>query len=59
MARSGDGTIAKALDVLDHVAAFARPVRFSELLPACALPKATLYRLVQTLVGAGDVAIRR
>lgn len=53
MARSGEGTIAKALDVLDHVAAFARPVRFSELLRTCELPKATLYRLVQTLTNEG------
>jgi DNA-binding IclR family transcriptional regulator len=46
---TGEGTIAKALDVLDQVAAFARPVRFSELLAESPLPKATLYRLVQTL----------
>lgn len=50
---TGDGTIGKALDVLDRVAAFARPVRFSELLSDSALPKATLYRLVQTLTAQG------
>ena len=29
---TGDGTVGKALDVLDRVAAFERPVRFAELL---------------------------
>ena len=46
---SGDGTVGKALDVLDRVAAFGRPVRFSELLETAPFPKATLYRLLQTL----------
>lgn len=50
---SGEGTIAKALDVLDRVAAFERPVRFSELLAVMSLPKATLYRLVQALTAQG------
>ena len=45
----GDGTVGKALAVLDAVAAFERPVRFSELLDGSPFPKATLYRLVQTL----------
>ena len=49
----GDGTIAKALDVLDQVAEFERPVRFSELLAESPIPKATLYRLVQTLTSQG------
>ncbi len=47
--QSGDGTVGKALDVLDRVAAFGRPVRFSELLADAPFPKATLYRFVQTL----------
>ncbi|MDE0588601.1 IclR family transcriptional regulator [Halocynthiibacter sp. C4] len=46
---SGDGTVGKALEVLDMVASFERPIRFSELLEASPYPKATLYRLVQTL----------
>ena len=50
---TGDGTIAKALDVLDQVAAFARPVRFSELLTESPMPKATLYRLMQSLTNQG------
>ena len=48
-----DGTVGKALDVLDRVAAFDRPVRFSELLATSPFPKATLYRLVQTLTSQG------
>lgn len=47
--RSGDGTVGKALEVLDAVAAFGRPVRYGELLERLPFPKATLYRLVQTL----------
>lgn len=48
-----DGTVGKALSVLDQVAAFGRPVRFSELLDASPFPKATLYRFLQTLVHQG------
>jgi DNA-binding IclR family transcriptional regulator len=55
-AQPGDGTVGKALDVLDQVAAFGRPVRFSELLDRSAFPKATLYRLVQTLTSQGMLA---
>lgn len=54
--REGEGTVAKALDVLDRVAAYGRPVRFSELLPESPFPKATLYRLVQTLTRQGMLA---
>ncbi len=61
-----DGTVGKALDVLDSVAAFGRPVKFSELLETSPYPKATLYRLLQTLTrqnllshdtGAGTYAL--
>lgn len=45
-----DGTVGKALDVLDIVSGFGRPVRFSEVLDIAPYPKATLYRLLQTLV---------
>lgn len=48
-----DGTVGKALDVLDQVAAFGRPVRFTELLEASPFPKASLYRFVQTLTNQG------
>ena len=47
--KSGDGTVGKALEVLDQVASFGRPVRFTELLEQSPYPKATLYRFVQTL----------
>jgi IclR family transcriptional regulator, KDG regulon repressor len=46
---SGDGTVGKALAVLDQVAAYGRPVRFTELLLGSEFPKATLFRLLQTL----------
>ncbi len=48
-----DGTVAKALDVLDLVSSAGRPLRFSELLDMCDYPKATLHRLAQTLVRQG------
>ena len=44
-----DGTVGKALEVLDAVAMYERPVRFSELLEQSPYPKATLYRFLQTL----------
>lgn len=47
------GTVGKALEVMDLVAGFARPVRFAELQAQSEFPKATLYRLVQTLVSQG------
>ncbi len=46
---AGEGTIGKACDVLDQVAAFGRPVRFAELLDNSSFPKATLYRFLQSL----------
>ena len=48
-----DGTVGKALDVLDMVAGHGRPVRFSDLLAQAQYPKATLYRLLQTLTNQG------
>jgi len=55
MARAGseDGTVGKALDVLDLVAEFGRPVRFTEVLEKSSFPKATLYRFMQTLTNLG------
>ncbi len=44
-----DGTVGKALSVLDAVASYGRPVRFGELLADSPFPKATLYRLMQVL----------
>ena len=53
---NGDGTVGKALEVLDRVAAMGRPVRFIELLEDSPYPKATLYRFVQTLKNQGMLA---
>ncbi len=47
--KRGDGTVGKALDVLSEVAEIGSPVRFSSLLKTSKYPKATLYRLLQTL----------
>lgn len=53
MAAGGDGTVGKALEVMDLVARHGRPVRFSALLAESPFPKATLYRLLQTLTNQG------
>lgn len=54
MARAGgDGTVGKALEVLEQVADFGRPVRFSEVLASSDFPKPTLYRFMQTLTNQG------
>jgi IclR family KDG regulon transcriptional repressor len=50
---AGDGTVGKALEVLDLVAEVGGPVRFSELQGKSNLPKATLYRLIRTLERQG------
>jgi len=50
---NGSGTVGKALSVLDQVASFERPVRFTELLDESNYPKATLYRFLQNLVSEG------
>lgn len=54
---TAEGTVGKALSVLDQVAGFGRPVRFSELLETSDYPKATLYRLLQTLLQQGMVSL--
>ena len=53
---TGDGTVGKALEVLDQVAAFGRPVRFSEVLAQSDFPKPTLYRFLQTLTNQDMLA---
>lgn len=52
-----DGTVGKALDVLDMVASHGHPVRFSDLLAGADFPKATLYRLLQTLTNQGMLSV--
>lgn len=51
-----DGTVGKALDVLDRVASAGRPLRFVEILADSPYPKATLHRLLQTLVSQAMLA---
>ena len=51
--RTAGGTVGKALEILELVASFNRPVRFGELLPVSRFPKATAYRLLQTLADQG------
>ena len=51
-----DGTVGKALDVLDMVASHGQAVRFSELLEKSPFPKASLYRFLQTLTHQGMLA---
>ena len=51
--QGSDGTVGKALEVLELVAGFERPVRFSEVLEISPFPKGTLYRLIQTLTNQG------
>lgn len=53
---NADGTVGKALDVLDMVAAAGKPIRFSDLLAESSYPKATLYRFLQTLTNQGMLA---
>ena len=48
-----DGTIGKAVAVLDMVAQADGPMRFGQMLAQSDHPKATLYRLVQTLTNLG------
>ena len=52
----GHGTVGKALQVMDLVAAHGAPMRFAELQAVSDFPKATLYRFVQTLTGLGMLA---
>lgn len=50
---AAEGTVSKALHVLDLVAEMKRPVRFNDVLDVSPYPKATLYRLLQTLTQQG------
>lgn len=48
-----EGTVGKAMSVLDLVASKGRPVRLVEVQDEAEYPKATLYRLLQSLVKEG------
>ena len=54
--QGADGTVGKALGVLDQVASLGRPARFSEILALSEHPKATVYRIVRTLTRQGMLA---
>lgn len=54
-----DGTVGKALEILDLVASFGRPVRFSDVLEKADFPKATVYRFIQTLTSQGMLSYDR
>jgi DNA-binding IclR family transcriptional regulator len=45
-----DGTVGKALALLDLVESFQAPVRFNDILKESPFPKPSTYRLLQTLV---------
>ncbi|MCY6382230.1 IclR family transcriptional regulator [Hoeflea prorocentri] len=57
--RKSSGTVGKALNVLDLVASFERPVRFNDILAESRYPKATLYRILQNLVTEGVLTFDR
>lgn len=52
-AKTGDGTVSKALWLLDHIGDSERPKRFSALLAETGLPKATLHRMLRSLLDEG------
>lgn len=52
-ASPGLGVLEKAMNLLNIVSARRTPMTFTELLPACNLPKTTLHRILTTLVAEG------
>ncbi|MDE2017588.1 MAG: helix-turn-helix domain-containing protein, partial [Hyphomicrobiales bacterium] len=52
-AREASSPVARALSLLETVAGFASPPRFSEIEGAAGLPKATLHRMLRLLEGEG------
>ena len=51
----GAGTLTKGLALLEAVAAGPQPLRFTDLLHTQPYPKATLHRLLKTLIEAGMI----
>ncbi|MDX1738007.1 MAG: IclR family transcriptional regulator, partial [Alphaproteobacteria bacterium] len=51
--KTEDGTVGKALRILDLVAEFGMPVRFNDILEKSPFPKASTYRFLQTLTNQG------
>jgi DNA-binding IclR family transcriptional regulator len=52
------GTLGKAMDVLDAVAAAPSPPRFTDLLKRIDQPRGTLHRQISNLVGEGLLSVR-
>ena len=55
-APNADGTVRKAIQVLDQVSSFGCPVWFSELLTNSSFTKPNLYQFLQTLTNQGMLA---
>lgn len=55
--RDGVAVIEKAMAVVNLVARAARPMSFTDLVRATGLPKATLHRLLASLIGEGLVRV--
>jgi DNA-binding IclR family transcriptional regulator len=53
------GTLGKAIDVLNAVAASQEPLRFTDLLQRVDQPRGTLHRQVSNLIEEGLLAVRR
>jgi IclR family acetate operon transcriptional repressor len=53
------GTLGKAMDVLEAVAASPRPLRFTDLLTLVDQPRGTLHRQISNLVWEGLLSVRR
>ncbi len=56
---SAEGTVGKALRMLDIVESFKRPVRFNDILQESPYPKPSSYRLLQTLLQQDMLIIDR
>jgi DNA-binding IclR family transcriptional regulator len=54
----GTGTLGKAMDVLDAVAAAPTPLRFTDLLQKIDQPRGTLHRQISNLVEEGLLSLR-
>jgi DNA-binding IclR family transcriptional regulator len=56
---NGTGTLGKAMDVLDAVAAAPSPLRFTDLLQCVDQPRGTLHRQISNLVEEGLLSVRK
>ncbi|PSJ62202.1 IclR family transcriptional regulator [Pseudaminobacter soli (ex Li et al. 2025)] len=55
----GTGTLGKAIDVLEAVAAAPEPLRFTDLLKLVDQPRGTLHRQISNLIEEGLLSVRR